>query len=518
MLSLAEVARAWRDVSATSSRTAKTERIADLLTGASPADAALTAAWLAGELPQGRIGIGWATVQKSGDIEAAASASLLAHEVDAAFSAIAGSGGPGSGRRKVELLRSLLERATADEREFLQRLLIGELRQGALDGVMIDAIAKAADAPPAAVRRALLFAGSIPDVARAALDDDPDALDRFGLRLFTPLQPMLAGTAEDVSDALDRLGEAGFEYKLDGARIQVHRHGDDVRIYTRNLNDVTDSLPDVVEMVKSLPSRELILDGEAIALRKDGRPLPFQVTMRRFGRRSDVDRLRATLPLRCFFFDVLRADGVTLLDESARDRFDVLTHLVPEPLRVARTITDDAAIADEFLRNARGAGHEGVIAKALDAPYDAGSRGSAWLKIKPVHTLDLVVLAAEWGHGRRRGWLSNLHLGARGPDGFVMLGKTFKGLTDRTLEWQTRELLARETHRTGHVVHVRPELVAEIAFNDIQTSQRYPGGLALRFARVRAYRPDRTAADADTIETVRAIWMAQSGVAPGREE
>jgi DNA ligase-1 len=509
-LTLAEVARAWRDVSATPSRAAKTDRIAGLLAASAPADGALAAAWLAGELPQGRIGIGWATIQKSGDIAAADDASLSVHDVDTTFSTIAGSAGPGSGRRRLELLRSLLERATPDEREFLQRLLIGELRQGALDGIMVDALARAAGASSAAVRRALLFAGSLPTVARAALDPDPQALDRFGLRLFTPLQPMLAGTAENVSSALGRLAHAGFEYKLDGARIQVHRQGDDVRIYTRNLNDVTASLPDVVELVRDLPSRELILDGEAIALRKDGRPLPFQVTMRRFGRRSDVERLRATLPLRCFFFDVLRADGVTLLDQPAVDRFDALRDLLPEPLRIMRMATDDPAVADKFLTDARQAGHEGVIAKALDAPYDAGARGSAWLKIKPVHTLDLVVLAAEWGHGRRRGWLSNLHLGARGPDGFVMLGKTFKGLTDRTLDWQTRELLARETRRVGHVVHVRPELVVEIAFNDIQKSSRYPGGLALRFARVRAYRPDRTAADADTVETVRAIWIAQS--------
>jgi DNA ligase-1 len=322
---------------------------------------------------------------------------------------------------------------------------------------------------------------------------------------------MLAQTAEDVGGAIERLGEAGFEYKLDGARIQVHRQGDDVRIFTRNLNDVTESLPEVVACVRALPSRELILDGEAIALRADGRPLPFQTTMARFGRTKDVEQLRQSLPLSCFFFDVLRADGETTIDLPAAERFRALEELIPASMRVRRTITSDPAAAAEFLRDARSIGHEGVIAKALDARYDAGARGSAWLKIKPVHTLDLVVLAAEWGHGRRHGWLSNLHLGARGPDGFVMLGKTFKGLTDRTLEWQTRELLARETSRSAHVVHVRPELVVEIAFNDLQKSSRYPGGLALRFARVRAYRTDKSAAQADTIDTVRAIYDAQLG-------
>jgi len=502
---------AWREIAATPSRTAKVERIAVLLRTASPDDAAVAATWLAGEPVQGRIGIGWAGIRSAGDVEPATLSSLTIASVHAMFSGIAAATGRGSAARRTSLLRELFGTVTLSEREFLSHLLLGELRQGALDGLVIDAIARAAAVDLAAVRRALLFTGSIPEVARTALAEGEAGLERFGLRLFTPLQPMLAQTADDVDSAIDRLGTAGFEYKLDGARIQVHRLEDEVRIFTRNLNDVTDSLPEIVATVRGLSATELILDGEAIAVGKNGRPLPFQTTMKRFGRRKEVERLSETLPLRCFFFDVLRANGRTLIDQPAARRFEALDDLLPGRLRVPRVITGDPAGAGEFLREARRAGHEGVIAKALDASWDAGARGTGWLKIKPVHTLDLVVLAAEWGHGRRHGWLSNLHLGARGPDGFVMLGKTFKGLTDRTLEWQTRELLAREVSRSAHVVHVRPEMVVEIAFNDIQRSSRYAGGLALRFARVRGYRPDKSAADADTIETVRAIHSAAAG-------
>lgn len=510
-LKLIELVTTWRDIADTSSRTAKAEAIASLLRAATPEEAGIVASWLSGELPQGRIGIGHAAVRSARGISAAGDASLSLADVDAAFTDLSGLSGPGSTARRQERLGAIFALATADECEFLARLLLGDLRQGALEGVVTDAIARAADIAPAAVRRALLFTGSLPVVASTARDRGEEGLGRFGLRLFRPVQPMLAQTAGDVAGALERLGIAGFEYKLDGARIQVHRQGRDVRIFTRNLNDVTESLPEIVGAVRALPASELILDGEVIALRRDGRPLPFQTTMTRFGRRKDVERLREELPLDAFFFDLLQADGQTLLDRPASERFDALESVVPDAMRVRRSITSDAHAAADFLLAARRAGHEGVIAKALDAPYDAGARGSGWLKIKPVHTLDLVVLAAEWGHGRRRGWLSNLHLGARAADGFVMLGKTFKGLTDRTLEWQTRELLARETHRNGHVVHVRPELVVEIAFNDLQKSPRYPGGLALRFARVRAYRPDKTAAESDTMETVRSIYSAQLG-------
>ncbi len=329
--------------------------------------------------------------------------------------------------------------------------------------------------------------------------------------MHRPLQPMLAQPADDIAAALALLGTAALEWKVDGARVQVHKAGDEIRVYTRNLNDVTASVPEIVEAMRDLPARELILDGEAIAVTPDGAPQPFQVTMRRFGRKLDVARMRAELPLAVYFFDCLYRDGVSLVDRPAHERFDALADAVPAPLVVPRLITADVGAAEAFYADALARGHEGVMAKALDATYEAGSRGASWLKVKRAHTLDLVVLAAEWGNGRRKGWLSNLHLGARDPaGGWVMLGKTFKGMTDALLAWQTRELLARETRRDAYTVHVRPELVVEIAFNDLQESPEYPGGLALRFARVKGYRADKRAEDADTIETVRALHAAQS--------
>jgi len=361
------------------------------------------------------------------------------------------------------------------------------------------------------VRRAAMFAGDLGAVARVALTEGAQGLARFSIRVERPVQPMLAQSAADVADALARLGTAALEWKLDGARVQVHKSGDRVRIFTRRLNEVTDAVPEVVETVRALPSRELILDGEAIAIGPGGAPQPFQVTMRRFGRKLDVDTLRAELPLAVFFFDCLQRDGVSLVDRPAQERFAILAQALPARLIVPRLITGDPAAAEAFYRDALARGHEGVMAKAIDAPYEAGRRGAAWLKVKRAHTLDLVVLAAEWGHGRRRGWLSNLHLGARDAagGGFVMLGKTFKGLTDELLEWQTRELAWREVARDAYTVYVRPELVVEIAFNDLQASPQYPGGLALRFARVKAYRPDKRAEDADTIETVRQRYAEQ---------
>jgi DNA ligase-1 len=357
------------------------------------------------------------------------------------------------------------------------------------------------------------MAGDLVAVATAALTDGEAALGQFGVQLFRPLQPMLAQSAEDVSDALAQLGRGAFEYKLDGARIQVHKQGSDVRIYSRTLHDVTASVPELVEAVQALPARELVLDGEAIALRADGSPQPFQTTMRRFGRKLDVERLRNELPLRPFFFDALQLDGETLIDRPGSERFSALSSAAPESLLVPRQVIEDAAAAEAFLERARAAGHEGLVAKALAAPYDAGRRGSSWLKVKFTETLDLVVLAVEWGHGRREGWLSNLHLGARDPrnGGFVMLGKTFKGLTDQLLEWQTREFLQREIGRDQWTVHVRPEVVVEIAFDDIQASPRYPGGVALRFARVKRYRPDKPASEADTIDRVLDLYRQRSG-------
>src|SRR5437867_8922806 len=356
-----------------------------------------------------------------------------------------------------------------------------------------------------------MLAGDLGAVAHVALTEGAQGLARYRVELFRPVQPMLAQAADDVLDALTQLGEAAFEYKLDGARIQVHKRGDEVRVFSRQLNDVTVAVPEVVEAARQLTLREAILDGEAIALRPDSQPWPFQVTMRRFGRKLDVERLRAELPLSPFFFDILYADGAPLLDEPYARRFAALAAVVPGEQRVPRIVTSDAGEAGAFFERAIAAGQEGLMAKALDARYDAGARGAAWLKLKPAHTLDLVVLAAEWGHGRRRGRLSNLHLGARDGGSFAMLGKTFKGMTDEMLEWQTAKLLELETRRDGHVVHVRPELVVEVAFNGIQASPTYPGGLALRFARIVRYRPDKGPDQSETIETVRELHRREVG-------
>jgi DNA ligase-1 len=378
---------------------------------------------------------------------------------------------------------------------------------------MVEAVAKAAEIPAAEVRRAAMLTGRLGRVTHAALVEGVPALRAFRLEIGRALQPMLAGTATGVDDALAKISPAAVEWKVDGARVQVHRDGDEVAVFTRSLDDITARVPEVVEAVLALPVRSIVLDGEVIALRDDGRPHPFQVTASRVGSKLDVERLRGTLPLTTFFFDVLHVDGDDVLDQGGAERFEALRAAVPEPLRIPRQVTGDPAEAAALLRDTIARGHEGVMVKSLTAPYEAGRRGSGWLKVKPVHTLDLVVLAAEWGHGRRQGWLSNLHLGARDPatGGWVMLGKTFKGLTDKMLTWQTEHLLTLEDRRDSYVVHVRPELVAEIAFDGLQTSPRYPGGLALRFARVLRHRPDKPAAEADTIDTVRAIHAAAGG-------
>ncbi len=502
-------------VASTSSRLAKRDAIAACLRGAEADEVEIAVAYLSGEIRQGRIGLGYATL--SGLRDAAAEQPTLGlREVDAALGRVAATTGKGSAAARSAELRALFERATAPEQDFLLRLLVGELRQGALEGVMIEAIAAAAEVPVADVRRAVMVTGDLRVTARVALTEGAAGLARFAVALHRPIQPMLAQPAEDIADAMARLGTAAIEWKVDGARVQVHKSGGDIKVYTRNLNDVTDSVPEIVEALQTVPARELILDGEAIALLPGGAPQPFQVTMRRFGRKLDVAAMRAELPLAVYFFDCLHRDGMPLLDRPARERFDALAAALPAPLVIPRLITADVAAAEAFYADTLARGHEGVMAKALDAPYEAGGRGASWLKVKRVHTLDLVVLAAEWGHGRRHGWLSNLHLGARDPaGGWVMLGKTFKGMTDALLEWQTRELLAREARREGHIVHVRPELVVEIAFNDIQASPQYPGGLALRFARVKGYRPDKRAGEADTIETVRRLYAAQQQAPAG---
>ena len=509
-MKLHELVTTSRQVAATSGRNAKIDLLAALLKQAAADEIETAIASLSGSLRQGRIGVGYAALRAARPEGAADRPTLDLTTVDAALEQVARTRGSGSAAVKDRLLRELFLRATEAEQEFLFRLLIGELRQGALEGLMVEAVARATALDPDGVRRAAMLAGSLGPVARAALTDGAAGLARFGLKLFRPLQPMLAQAADDVAATLAQLGEAAFEYKLDGARIQVHRAGDEVRVFSRQLNDVTVAVPEVVEAARRLPLRDAILDGEAIALRPDGTPHPFQVTMRRFGRKLDVQRLRAELPLSAFFFDVLYADGTVLLGEPYSARFAVLERVVPQEGRVPRIVTRDALVAGRFFEQAIAAGHEGLMAKAR---YDAGARGAAWLKLKPAHTLDLVVLAAEWGHGRRRGWLSNLHLGARDPDtgGFVMLGKTFKGMTDELLAWQTTRLLALENSRDEHTVYVRPQLVVEVAFNDVQASPQYPGGVALRFARVVRYRPDKRADEADTIATVLRTGHARDG-------
>ncbi len=500
-------------VGATRARLAKIRELATLL-GSVPADEVENVAhYLAGETPQGRIGLGYASLRQARSAPAA-TPSLGISDVDRTLSEIEALRGAGSAGRRAAALRSLFAHATAAEQEFLLHLLTGELRQGALAGVMVEAIAAAAKLPVAEVRRAAMYAPSLGVVARVALQQGSMALAQFQLHLFSPVAPMLAQTATDVEEALQQLqGKVAFEWKMDGARIQVHRRGDEVRIYTRSLNDVTSAVPDIAAAVRALDERELVLDGEAIAFDAAGRPHPFQITMRRFGRRLDVERLLDELPLRAFYFDCLYVNGRSAVDLPAHERLQLLNMTVPSASRIPRLETAEPSAAREFYAAALAAGHEGVMAKSLDAPYEAGNRGAAWLKIKHAHTLDLVILAAEWGSGRRRGKLSNLHLGAReeATGNYVMLGKTFKGLTDAMLEWQTRELLAREVRRDQGAVYVQPELVAEIAFSDLQKSTRYPGGLALRLARVKRYRTDKHAGDADTMDSVRRIFAAQGG-------
>jgi DNA ligase 1 len=509
---LIDIATASAEVGASSSRLAKTARIADVLRRAGAEDDAhlvgVVVSWLSGELPQRQIGVGWAALRSLP--RPATDSSLTVSEVDARFSEIGAVAGKGSQARRAELISQLFGRATAAEQTFLRRLLSGELRQGALVGVMADAVAKAADVPAAKVRRAAMLGGDLPAVAAAALTAGKAALQEFTLKVGRPVGPMLAQTASGVADALERLGgTAILEAKLDGARVQIHRAGDAVSIYTRSLDDVTARLPEVVDATLALPVTDLIADAEAIALRDDGRPHRFQVTASRFGRSVDIDAARTAQPLSVFVFDLLHVDGADLLDLPAGERIAALDALVPAAQRVDRLVTDDTDAAQAFLDLTLAAGHEGVMAKSPTAPYETGRRGAGWLKVKPVHTLDLVVLAVEWGSGRRTGKLSNIHLGARDPESgdFVMLGKTFKGMTDAMLEWQTARFLELADGPTdGYVVRVRPEQVVEIAFDGVQGSTRYPGGMALRFARVLRYRDDKSPAEADTIDTVRAFY------------
>jgi ATP-dependent DNA ligase I len=503
---LDEIAGTSAAVAASSARLAKVERLAACLRRLEPGEVHPAVAFLSGELRQRQIGVGWAALRDAPD--PAAASTLTVAEVDSAFERIGRQAGPGSQAERRRLLHELFGRATAAEQRFLVGLLSGELRQGALEGVMVEAIARAAGVPSAEVRRAVMLRGALGPVAEAALSRGVPGLREFHLQVGRPLQPMLASTAPSIEVAMERVGEAAVEWKLDGVRVQLHKAGDEVRVFTRTLDDVTARVPEVVEMVLALPVRSAVLDGELIALQPDGRPHPFQVSAGRLGSKLDVERQRLAVPLTLYLFDALHVDGEDLIDRGGVERHAALAAVTPTTLRVPRTVTSDPAAAAAFLGDALARGHEGVLVKSLTAPYEAGRRGTGWLKVKPVHTLDLVVLAVEWGHGRRKGWLSNLHLGARDPEtgGYVMLGKTFKGLTDKLLAWQTERLLELAVGPADQwVVQVRPELVVEVAFDGVQASPRYPGGVALRFARVLRYRPDKRPEEADTIGAVRAI-------------
>ena len=501
-----QLATASAAISATSRRRQKVATIAAVLTAAAPSEIALAVWYLSGELRQRRTGVGYAALT---DLPAAAAEpSLTVAEVDATFEALAAVSGQGSRAERRRLLSELFGRATAPEQRMLAGLIGGELRQGASEGIMTDAVIAASALPAERVRHAVMLAGAISPVASAVLVDGADGLRRFGLRVGNAVRPMLASSAPDVATALAKLtGPASVEWKLDGIRIQVHKEDTRVRIFSRTLEEVTDRLPEIVQLVRSLRVHSVVLDGEALALRESGRPRPFQDTSSRVGSRVDVAAARVDLPLHAFFFDLLHLDGVDHISANGEQRWEALEQVVPAEARVPRIVTTSVDEASAFASDAVMRGHEGVVIKDPTAGYRAGRRGAAWIKVKPRHTLDLVVLAAEWGHGRRTGWLSNLHLGARNPEdgSYVMLGKTFKGLTDEILRWQTTRLLELEDHRDGWTVYVRPELVVEIAFDGVQRSSRYPGGMALRFARVLRYRDDKSAADADTVDSVRAV-------------
>jgi DNA ligase-1 len=506
---LAHVVETSRRISETTKRLEKIDLLTGLLRQLRPEEIEIAVAFLSGSTRQGRIGIGYATIRNATG-SPADGPSLEVIEVDRELQSIAATQGKGSEGRRRELLHGLLARATHAEQQFLTRLLLGELRQGALEGLMLEALAKASGLGLDRVRRAVMVAGDIATVARALVEKGEAGLSQYDVQLFRPVQPMLAQTAEDVRDALAELGEAALEFKMDGARVQVHRSGDDVVVYSRRLHDVTVAVPEIVEAARAMPARDFILDGEVLSLQSDGRPQPFQITMRRFGRKLEVERMRAELPLTSFWFDLLYLNGSHLLDEPQSRRFGALAEIAGPEFLIPHTVTSDASIGEDFLKDALNRGHEGVMAKAIGAPYAAGARGQSWLKVKQARTLDLVILAAEWGNGRRQGWLSNLHLGARDTEkgGFAMLGKTFKGLTDEMLTWQTQELLKLEIGRDSYAVYVEPKLVVEIAFNEIQVSPRYASGLALRFARVKRYRPDKSAADSDTFQTVQKLALA----------
>ena len=507
MLMLTDIVAVSREVAATRSRLKKIAHLAAILRQLDSAELPAAVGFLCGELRQGRLGLGPRALSRLSTEPEPTGPAVTLLELDAVFQALEDLSGKGAASEREQLLGALFARLTAEERQFVVRLILGELRQGALESIVLDALAEAAQVSSESVRQAMLFAGNAADVAVSAFRGGEAELAAFSVQLFRPLRPMLAQSAKDAAEAFSRTAPAAAEYKLDGARIQLHREGDRVAIYSRYGNDLSDALPEIVELGRSFAARSLVLDGEVIALRADGRPQPFQVTMQRVGRKLDVAAARADLPLRAFFFDCLYVDGQVLVEQANRLRWQALCAAVPAEARVTRVEVAAAEETEAALRGALASGNEGIVVKALASSYDAGRRGVGWVKVKPAPTLDLVVLAAEWGSGRRKGWLSNLHLGARDPEtgGFVMLGKTFKGLTDAMLAWQTEKFQALATERSDWVVKVRPEVVVEIAFDGLQKSSTYPGGLALRFARVKRYREDKPASDADTIQFVREL-------------
>jgi DNA ligase-1 len=510
MMLFRDLVEVSKRVRATTQKKQKTSLLAECLKRGQGEEIALAAFYLSGQIPQGSLGIGWATLQKAlGNLDQQPRPVSLP-EMNRFFDEIAQSRGSGSVEKKVKALRDLFSSVREDEEEFLAGLIMGEVRQGALEGLVVEAVAQASGLALERIQQAVMFSGDIGEVARVALEGGLKGLSRFQPRLFYPIAPMLANAAEEEGEPLTRWGQVACEFKIDGARIQIHKDGEEIRVFTRHLKDVTQRVPEIVAMTRGFRSDKAILEGETFAMRPDGRPLPFQTTMRRFGRVRDIERMKEEIPLTSYFFDLLYLDGEPLFDVPYRKRFGLLSETVPPEYRIPRIVTAEENAVRDFLTRSLEAGHEGIMAKGVDSRYVAGHRGFYWLKIKPTKTFDLVILAAEWGHGRRKGWLSNLHLGARDPESgqFVMLGKTFKGLTDEMLQWQTERLLSLETHRDEWIVYVQPKLVVEVAYDNLQESPRYPGGLALRFARVRRYREDKSPSEADTIQRIQAMFEA----------
>jgi DNA ligase-1 len=513
MALLSDVVNASTHIAATSSRSRKVAILAELLNALDPSEIPIVVGWLSGAPRQGRIGVGYSTIYGIEQTPAGTS-SLTVADLERAIVAVSESTGGGSAAMRRQILRGLLGRATPEEADFIRRLFTGELRQGASAGLMVETVAKAAAVPLEVTRRALMLSGDLTSTAALALTQGEDGLRAVGFEIFRPILPMLASSAETVDDAVAGFDRASVEWKLDGIRIQIHRRDDEVHVYTRNLNEITDALSGIVETVRRLPVKQAVFDGEALWM-DEGRPRAFQDTV------SQIDGDAPPEGIVTFLFDLLHVDGDDLLDTPLEERAARLEALAPH-LKIPGVLTSDAGQARHILDEALRIGHEGVVVKDARSLYAAGRRGKAWRKVKPIQTYDLVVLGAEWGHGRRRGWLSNLHLGARDPatGEFVMVGKCFKGLTDELLTWQTKELLGRETSREGAAVLVRPELLVEIALDGVQTSPRYAGGVALRFARVKRYRPDKTPDEADTIDDLRALLPVRAGrdLAPAEGE